>query len=123
MGKLRLGEAQSGRAQGHTVIAALVALFASKRHTAFKHSARETQIPKSSLGQASQANASLVGTGGLGTHNSLTGVTHNTWKRDTCNMCLRPVEAAASNPTGWGLPWWLCEKASACQRQRHKFYP
>ena len=64
MGKLRLGEAQSDGAQGHTVTTDLVASFASKSHTAFKHSARETQTPKPSLGQAGKANAGLVGTGG-----------------------------------------------------------
>ena len=60
MGKLRLGESQSDGAQGHTVTTDLVASFASKSHTAFKHSARETQTPKPSLGQAGKANAGLV---------------------------------------------------------------
>ena len=116
MGKLRLGEAQSDGAQGHTVTTDLVASFASKSHSA-------TQTPKSSLGQAGKANAGLVGTGGLATHNPLTGGAHNTWRTDTCNMCIRPVEVAASKSTCWGLPWWLRDKASACQCRRHEFHP
>ena len=88
-------------------------VIASKSHTAFKHSARETQIPKSSLGQAGKVNAGLVETGGLGTHNPLTGGTHNTRRKDTSNMCIRPGEAAASQSTCWGLPWRLRDKANA----------